>query len=445
MKNKNIISSRILIIFVMFAVAVVSVNASIGEVSLSLINQNPNPAIAGGVVELRIGVQNNGDDTLENLTVEFIPGYPFQIAPGEEVIQDVGIVGPYQGYSDDTNIKVVKFKLILDSSATAGSYDLNFKSYAAGSSDAVTKTLTIDLKNRENAEIIYIDKTVLVPGKQTSMTFTINNVGNSPLRDLTFSWENDDMKILPVGSDNTKYVKYIGVGESSELEYEVIADTNTDPGLYKLDLTLNYDDSISGQETTVSTIAGVYVGGGTDFDIALSETSSSSTSFSVANIGSNPAYSVSVIIPEQDGWKVTGANSMIIGNLNTGDYTVASFTLQSAQSGVPSIRGTNNASQSTTKNVIKLQIAYTDTMGSRETVEKSVPLSSQSFANSSMTGMSGDFRRQNQTSSLKYVWYGIGAIALLVLIFLYVRYKRQKIINPNLKLKDLFKKQSKKK
>ena len=142
-------------------------------------------------------------------------------------------------------------------------------------------------------------QSALVPGKQSSMKFTINNVGNAPLRDLTFYWENTDNIILPVGSDNTKYIKYIDIGNGTDLEYQVIADTNAQPGLYKLNLYLTYEDSFSNKTNKINTIAGMYVGGGTDFDVAFSDNANGQMSFSVANIGSNPANSVSVIIPQQ--------------------------------------------------------------------------------------------------------------------------------------------------
>ena len=110
----------------------------------------------------------------------------------------------------------------------------------------------------------------------------------------------------------------------------MIADTNALPGLYKLNLYLTYEDSFSNKTKKISTIAGMYVGGGTDFDVAFSDNANGQMSFSVANIGSNPANSVSVIFPSRRGWSVSGSNSVIIGNLNKGDYTVASFKLQSS-------------------------------------------------------------------------------------------------------------------
>jgi len=73
------------------------------------------------------------------------------------------------------------------------------------------KSLYINVKSRQSAEVIHIDKSTLVPGKESGLKFTINNVGNAPLRDLTFYWENTDNIILPVGSDNTRYIRYIEI------------------------------------------------------------------------------------------------------------------------------------------------------------------------------------------------------------------------------------------
>jgi len=297
-------------------------------ISISLVNHDPDPAIAGDIMEIYLGIENTGGGSANDLIVEFVPEYPFTLVVDEPAVQNIGTMNPYQ-YND--YMKIITYTIKVDSDASAGSYDLKIRYYELGDSTLTEKSVTIDVKNREMAEIIQIDKTNLVPGEQSGLTFTVNNVGKAPLRDLTFSWINEDKIILPVGSDNTKYIKNIDIGESVELDYQVIADSNADPGLYELKLYLSYDDPITYEEKEISTIAGVYVGGGTDFDVALSDYSGSETSFSIANIGSNPAYSVSVIVPQQNGWQVSGPNSVIIGNLNKGDYTVASFNLVSTQ------------------------------------------------------------------------------------------------------------------
>jgi len=434
------------------------------DITISLINQDPDPAIAGSIVEIRLGTENLGGVAANNLVLELAPTYPFSLVPGESAAQDLGTLGQYQQSSD---MKIVKYRLNVDKDVIAGTYDLDMIYYPKGQKDQlrVEKTVSIEVQNSENAEVIYIDKSVVIPGKESALKFTINNVGNAPLRDLSFKWVNSDKIILPVGSDNTKYIKYIDIGESAELEYKVIADTNADPGLYTMDLYLTYTDPITQEETTITTLAGIYVGGGTDFDVAFSESSASQTSFTIANIGSNPATSVSVIIPEQIGWSVSGSNSVIIGNLNKGDYTVATFSLSSSSSASQNRTGTGRpssipseqslpeqspekqqSSQSQTQEnyaynrinnrtsgTLTVRIAYTDTMGNRETIDKSVKMPS-SFSTSSdgLASMTSSRRSASSTQSSgffsTYKWYIVGIVVLAVAFFGYKKYNRKKIM-----------------
>jgi hypothetical protein len=212
--------------------------------------------------------------------------------------------------------------------------------------------------------------------------------------------------------------------------------------LYQLDLTLVYaDSSTSGVE--INTIAGIYVGGGTDFDVAFSETTADETTFTIANTGSNPAFSVALSIPSQDGWSVSGTNSMIIGNLDTGDYTVAGFDLSSSStsSQIAFNQTRKQAAPPAKSNTVKVQIAYTDTRGTREIIEKEVSMQSSSLSAKNSTGMPQfGQRRQQQSIFVKYKWYIIGAVALVLLSMFYIKYKRQKMIDPDFHMMDLFRK-----
>jgi len=424
-------------------------------VIVSLVNQDPDPAIAGDIVEVRVGVENRGGAPAENLVLEFVPQYPFIAVTGENNVKKVGTLKAYQY---DADMKIIKFKVRVDRDATAGQYEMKIKEYEEGNTAvSSTRSINIEVKSKESAEIIHIDKTTLIPGKETSLKFTINNVGSASLRDLTFSWVNEDNIVLPVGSDNTKYVKYIDVGDSAELDYQVIADSNAEAGLYKLDLTLVYDDPASDTEKEINTIAGVYIGGGTDFDIAFSETSSGQTSFTIANIGSNPASSVSVIVPQQEGWTVSGSNSMIIGNLNTGDYTVASFELQSSQSGMDATGQQKNMTQeelmaqrTQTQGYLKIQIAYTDTMGERKLVEKEVSMNSQNLVGTTtdseatttqatMANFRGRGMVQQKSFFSMYKWYIMVLAVLVVFGSAFWKYRKEKLLDPTFKFKDVFK------
>lgn len=435
MSGKQILRFKVLALFAV-ALVVFAGLASAASLSLNVVNQDPDPAVAGNLVNLRIGVQNIGSDTANDVVISIVPEYPFELVPGTTASQDIGTVIGYQGYYDTANMKIVKYQLRVDSNAPAGTYPVKITYNEAGSASIQT-LISVDVKNQENAEVIQIDKTSLVPGVQTPIKFKISNVGNAPLKDLTFYWENADNIILPVGSDNTRYVKYLDVNDSAIIEYQVIADTNAQAGLYKLDLHLSYSDSVNNSQQQVSTIAGLYVGGGTDFDVAFSESSSGQTSFSIANVGSNPATSVSIIIPQQQNWRVTGSNSVIVGNLNKGDYTVASFTLQSlaatAAAGFNRTARTDTAAQPSPQDfaqritnasqTLDMQIAYTDTMGQRQLIQKQIELSLQNLAGNS-TQAAFATRRTNGSDQL--VLYAAIAVVAVALVGGYLFYRRRK-------------------
>ncbi len=390
--------------------------------SVSFANLDPNPPIAGEIVEVRIGIENIGGETVNDLMIEIMPEYPFDLVPGETAVKSVGIV---EGYEADStaNIKIVKYRLKINKDASAGGYELKIKYYKRGSVDSVVKNLFIDVKSRNNVEVIHIDKTTLIPGDQNSLRFRINNVGNAPLRDVTFSWENKNGAILPVGGDNTKNIKYIDINEGFDLEYQVIADTNINPGLYKLDLYLTYTDNINGTKKQLVTMAGVYIGGETDFDVSFSEITSGDTSFSVSNVGSNPAYAVLVSIPKQEDWKVRGSNSVTIGNLDSGDYTSASFKL--LYDGLTYNRDSYNLSD------IVVQVAYTDTMGKRKIVGKKVEL-----APRDIMAIDENVKQEKQEGT-NYVTYIILLAMIIFSASTYRRYEREKLLDKDLKIWDV--------
>ncbi|MCM2325307.1 MAG: COG1361 S-layer family protein [Candidatus Woesearchaeota archaeon] len=423
-------------------------------VSISLLNQDPDPAISGDIVEIRLGIENLGQKTTGEYILEFKPEYPFEAMQGEIYQLNLGEIS---SQIKGNNKMTAKFKVKINKDVIAGTYNIALLAYEKdGTNLPTTRLFGIDVESSENAEIIYIDQVELIPGHITPLTFTINNVGSTPLRDLTFKWENEDDIILPVGSDNTKYIKYIDVGESSELKFDVIASATADPDLYKMDLYLTYDNPVSGEETQIQTKAGIYVGGATDFDVAYSGVSNGEYSFSIANIGSVAASSVTVKIPSQAGWKTTGSSSVIIGNLNEGDYTVASFALQQASRNMTSMQRTgvartnsgsgNQSAQPAGQGAssLKIEIIYTDSRGNRNTVTKEVPVfaSTSAGTNLAATGYGSSARsRQSQNIFLTIwnngKWIFLGLVIFIMYLGLNKKYKKGKMKDPDYTMKQM--------
>lgn len=383
---------------------------------LDLLNQDPDPVKPGDVLEIRLSIQNTGYEDLENCVLEIKPEYPFKAIAGETLVKNIGTLG--KRYEDNRQ-KVVKFKMGIENSINEGKYPLKVYLYTTRDNSrlSIIKEFDIEIDSESNAEIEYISVEKMVPGQKTNLVFGIKNVGNSPLKNAMFSWDCANDVILPVGSSNVKHINLIDIGDTENVSFQVLTNVNTKPGLYKLDMVLTYDDveelktiteagTVENQKRKeIKSKAGVYVGGTTDFDIAFMERGPTGAyTFTVSNIGNNAANSVKVSVPLQANWTVTGgsSNSVVLGNLQKGDNTIADFNLKptAMDKELP----------------IKFEISYTSNDGIRQTVEKELPLYSSPFTPSDESGVS----EESNSSSLKYVGF-----AILVCVVGAVIYKRR--------------------
>jgi uncharacterized repeat protein (TIGR01451 family) len=387
--------------------------------TLDLLNQDPDPVKPGDVIEVRLSIQNTGYKDLENCVLEIKPEYPFRALAGEKLVQNIGTLGKR---SEDDRIRVVKFKLGIENSVNAGKYPLKVYLYTNGNNRfSLIKEINIEINSESNAEIEYISVEKMVPGEKTNLVFGVKNVGNSPLKNAIFSWECANDVILPVGSSNVKHINLINMGDTANVSFEVLTNVNTKPGLYKLNMVLTYDDieelktlteagTVENQKRKeIKSKAGIYIGGTTEFDIAFMERSQTGAyTFSISNIGNNGANSVKVSVPLQANWTVTdGGNSVILGNLQKGDYTIADFNLKPVEmeKDLP----------------IKFEISYTSNDGIRQVDEKELSLYSSPFTPSTET----DKPKENDSSSLKYKT-GFAMLACVACAVVYK--KRQKKI-----------------
>jgi hypothetical protein len=417
------------------------------DAKIAITGVKPTELSPGDTKAITLTVKNGGSNDARQITFNF------------QESQYISVVGPSSVYINSINgwcSKDVVITVHVSEGTPEGAYHLPVtctfsQYYSDGSSSSVTEsmpevTYTIVFRVEGGAiiDVSDVDIAELKPGGEAKLTFTITNIGNSPLQNLVFSWNEGGGVILPIYSDNTKYIEYIDAGESIGLEYTVVADVNAVAGLYQLDLSCEFEAGNGGSGEILNTTTGVFVGGETNFDVTFSESSAAQTSLSVANTGNNPAYSVTVRIPEQDNFKVQGSTASIVGNLDEGDYTIVSFHVTSTSASFGGTGAANVTQQrplsegdrqklresfsrrnASENNNLKVLIEYTDATGIRRTVEKTVPIQL-------MTMSSYGSQLNTRVGQQQSIWKNhtfIVTIALVVLIIGgFIIYKKKKIV-----------------
>ncbi len=437
--RKVLLLMLLLILILPIGNASADLSAGASGVEANLMTQSPNPARPGETVELTFSIQNVGNKDLTDIEVTLWSEYPFSQVSEESLTKTISFL---EGRQEDEDATLVKFKLKVDSDVANGIYDVDVIVSDSDTDSRVSTTVDVEVQGKEYAQIVTISESNIDVATVEPLEFVITNTGSSPLKNMAISWDEPTGTILPVYSSNTKYISYLGVGESVTVAYSAMADVNAVPGLYQLDITLEFQDYDS-NTNTIETKAGLFVGGTTDFDLSYSESDAGEVSLSLANVGNNEAYSVKVSIPEQDNFKATGSTSTIVGNLEKGDYTITSFSLSQFGSMISTDGDSSGTAQArpdfsemtdeeraakqeemSSGNELLVLIEYTDSTGQRISQEKSVQI--EELTGGTMAAGIGPGGRADQFSSTNsYLLYGAAVLIVLAVGF---NYRKKKML-----------------
>ena len=342
------------------------------------IETNPTIVSPGNQGYISLILRNIGMDDIQEIDVS-LESKDWRINPENEWDIDVG------GLSKGNSMSLMFF-FKVHSSAPAGLYEIEFEVRTLNAG-YVSRSAIVTVEDAYLLDIVKVEPNVINIGEVTEMTLTIANNGQNTFNNILMYWEDTNNYILPSGSDNRLIISSIEPDNTSEISFDVIVNPALTPGVYPIFITMEYYDK-TGTKQSISSEVGLQVGGGTNFDIVLQESTGSSTTFAIANTGANIASSVIVSIPIQPNFSVNGVTSRSLGNLDAGDYTLATFQISSADwenntqrpdksfmerpsdfnfSRPEGFRGSESGS-----NDLIVEVSYTDLFGVRQTVEKEV-------------------------------------------------------------------------
>jgi hypothetical protein len=342
---KNISILMILLISFNFVIAQNYENG--GVLDINFINQDPDPVEPGEYVDVRWKMENLGDETLENVEIEFVATYPFSV--DENPVKSYAKIDSQ--IKDDAGI-IIKYKVRVDENAIEGSNLIKIK-YRSDDSTWTTQEYDINVQTVDaNLGIMSIETvpTNILPGDEFELRIKVKNLADSTINDVNMKLDLllstittgsmtttksdilDSLPFAPTKSATEKKIRNIKQGEEVVFTYSLIAYADAEAKVYKIPIELGYYDGI-GTQYAKEDIVGIIIQSKPDLRVILesSEISAQGTKGEVSvkfvNKGLTDVKLLNVMLKESDNYDIISPSEVYIGNIESDDYESADFEI----------------------------------------------------------------------------------------------------------------------
>ena len=370
----------------------------------------PQAIFPGGDGFIQLTLKNVGTDLAESIKISQVRiDGPIKT---EEWNANLGSLNP-----GDTSTYFFKFS--VDQSASPGLYTIQLAiDYCKNSiCQTIYPNAIVNVQAPSTLELLSVNPSSLRLGEKANITFRIVNKGDFNVNNLIFTWglpTNYTNLILPLGTGNRLTISKLPAKSTYDITIPVYVNPSAEANSIPLMITLQYTDK-AGNVQTINLVAGMEITSETDFDVSIQEFSQTSLTLVITNIGSTTAYSTILrAMPSQK--FILTPNTVVLGNLNAGDYTTASFSVQTMNI----TRNETNRTFDKNSETIKVEISYTDSSGIRRSVAKEIlPVYTVGKTISTTRSISQTQRTQVSNEGLTYILIGTIGMVALVVIFKY--------------------------
>ncbi|MBR9699636.1 hypothetical protein GOV09_04225 [Candidatus Woesearchaeota archaeon] len=342
--KKNIMYTMVLLVIISMVNALVTETiADDTNIVVTLINQEPDPVAPGDVVDLRFRIENKGAEPAEEMWVKVIPKFPASIYSDEEEVYIGTVVG---GQRDSLGVRE-KYRLLVDEAAVAGLNTVEF--WYKTKFNSWTRAGQYDIEIRERDAVLAINEITttpqtITPGSTTKVSFRLENLAESLLKDIKLSLEvysvfattttitTAELPFTPIGSGNEKTLRSIGAREAKDVVFDLFTDADAESKVYKVPYILTYTDE-PGNNFTRSGVVGLIVDAEPDLSVSIEDTqilsdgAKGTVSIKFVNKGFSDVKFLNVILKETKEFDVLSNQEVYVGNLDSDDFESAEFDL----------------------------------------------------------------------------------------------------------------------
>ena len=327
---------KIILILMMLSL-VVGVNGATWEsqvlgpdVVLESLTFSPYPVEPGGTFDLTIKVHNtNSQRTIESPRFTIQEASPFTLETDPKVKILNSLIPNEEA--------LVNFRIKVSEGAFTGVNDLVIVYQEATRATYLSDPIKVDVKSSGIELSVASIETVpeeIFPGDEAQIKLKLTNTLPVLMKNIDLKLDLSDASVpfIPLGSTTQKTLTALNKGSSSELLFEISVDPEAEPGVYKIPLTINYDDAFE-NSYTIDTLTGIKVSTLPEIQIGIEKNevmqalSAGNVVVKLSNTGLADLKFLTLKLQPSEDYNIMSNPQVYIGNLESDDYETAEFKI----------------------------------------------------------------------------------------------------------------------
>jgi len=395
----------LLSLFVIFltSISFAAITTNAVDIRVNTLKYEPYPAEPGKYIQLWLNIENYGLQSAEKVTFVLEPEYPFSID---------GNATKYFGEIRSLENVVIDYKVRVASNAVEGWNELILK-HRVGDSDVwITNTINIYVQTPDAIISVENVKTMpeqIAPGSKAAVSIKLKNLADSDLKDITIKLNLTGTVFAPIESISEKRIYLLSAGSEEDITFNIIAEADADSKLYKVPITISYNDAV-GTNYTKSDVITLTVGDepnittNIESSTILTAMETGTVTINIINKGLIGIKFLTVKLNQTSNYEILSAsNEVYIGNLDVDDYETVEYKIF--------------VNENADSIILPLQLEYRDDNNKLFTEQKNLKLKLYTAEEITKLGL----RTTDSTLSI------IGFLVLIVILYFgYKRLRRRK-------------------
>jgi hypothetical protein len=220
------------------------------DITVKTAYTNPYPVEPGSSFILGIEVLNTGDETAKDLSVVVSPNSPFAV---------VDKPSDFISSLSSGSIRIVEYKMFVDSSAVSSTYQIPVHIKYSGSND-ITRNLIVRVQGKPNIGYVDVPNFSVSPGETKTMQVEIKNLGSGTAKRVVATLTSLNDNIKTVFSGGSAYLEDIPSNGKKSAVFQIYVNPDTGYGVYDSILKVTYEDEAGNVQTKNFSI-GIFVTG----------------------------------------------------------------------------------------------------------------------------------------------------------------------------------------